>query len=152
MLSEETARGRKFAFVLRLRPDTAPLCGLPRDPSSWLASGYAALIPDDLAVLMRRDAASIALDIYSRAEGLPACRLKFELCVPALLVESGFLVGDLSGGAFAIARSNGFCEDPSSLRYPPNMRCGRSQVLRLQSKEPLPRWRRRVDAETMGAG
>ena len=142
MEAEETARGRKFKLVLRLRPDTVPLCELPRDLASW---GADALISDDIAVLMRREVASVALDIYSHAEALPACRLKFELCVPALLESEGFSVFDLRptstcGGAFAIVRSQSFCDDPASLSYPPNMRCGRTQLSRvLLAKEPLPR-------------
>ena len=128
LVSEEAVRGTRFAFVLRLRPDLVMRCRLSRDPTLWMGR-FHAVQDADLAMLMRREAAQLALGIYTRAEKLPACLLKVELCVPALLAASGFAVAEVNGNFTAIVRSQAFCDGPvATAIQAKNMKCGRAFV------------------------
>ena len=85
----------------------------------------------------RREAAPVALSIYTRAVELFECRLKLELCVPALLIHAGYRVAHLFYGA-AIVRSQAYCDDAGAskaLATNPKMRCGRHY---LSHPQPWP--------------
>lgn len=70
---------------------------------------------------MERPAADVALSAYQLANGSALCQLKFELCVPALLLEHNFSVGVMMPPA-TVVRPSSFCVGASG--------CGRSELAR----------------------
>ena len=83
----EAAAARRFAYVLRLRPDILPGCALrPPSVAQLLEPGLDAVALSDQLVLLRRSAVRVALRAYVAAPASPHCRLAPELCVDALLL------------------------------------------------------------------
>ena len=68
---DERRRANRYGVVLRLRPDLVLTCQLPADPLTMLG-GYDVVQHGDLALFMRREAASIALSMYQQAARVAA--------------------------------------------------------------------------------
>ena len=134
LCAAENVRGRRYAVVMRTRPDALLPCVLPED-TTMLLGGYSAVVDKDSVLLMQRNAAEVALTVYNQASTHPACALKAELCVPALLLEHGLTVG-VTGAAGAIVRPEALCRyfSTSSFALDIGARCGREY---LTSRKPV---------------
>ena len=88
MVDKEKSSAAQFEFVLRLRPDMRPdsLLHCVLTPISLDLAGYDAVQDNDFALLLRRDAANVALTAYEQANRMAHCQLKVELCVSAILM------------------------------------------------------------------
>jgi len=95
LVKYEAKIGARFLFVLKMRPDVLPKCVMHtlKDLPRFL-NQYSAISSHDLACLMRRESASIALSAYLRANRVPNCGLKVEMCVKTMLVEATGLLGE----------------------------------------------------------
>ena len=131
MSSAEAKRGRIFLYVLRLRPDALLLCQLA-NPLVMLGN-YSAVVDKDVALLARREAASVGLAAYHLASETKACELKRELCVPAVLLRHGFSVGVMRPGA-VIVRPKSLCQalQSGSFTLDSSVSCGRQQLALLR--------------------
>jgi len=128
MCAAENVRQRRFTVVMRTRPDAVLPCILPEDTRTLLG-GYSAVVDKDSVILMQRNAAPVALTAYYHASTHPACALKAELCVPALLLKRGLTVGVI-GAAGAIVRPEALCRyfSASSFALDMGARCGREHL------------------------
>lgn len=127
--AEERRRGAAYTLVFRLRPDLLLTCTLPEPPDvlNWMGA-YSALQHGDAALLMRRDAADVALRIYLHANATAPCAVAVEICVPGLLALRGHTVASMKLNTVALVRPEAFCGRPSSARLPEWLSCGRSSL------------------------
>ena len=132
---DERRRANRYGVVLRLRPDLVLTCQLPADPLTMLG-GYDVVQHGDLALFMRREAASIALSMYQQAHESQPCALKVELCVPGLLVLRNYSVGTMVPGTVALVRPAAFCSNSRKWKAPEWLACGRKYL-----GQPKPRCR-----------
>ena len=133
--TEEAIRSALFRLVLRLRPDAVLQCSVPADWSvgSATLSPYRALLSHDFAAVMGREAATIALSAYIKANSTPGCRLKVELCVPAQLLAHNVSVGEMQPGA-SLVRPLSICNSTT----PSSLGCGRLALTRaLNTRAPI---------------
>ena len=107
----EAAAARRFAYVLRLRPDILPGCALrPPSVAQLLEPGLDAVALSDQLVLLRRSAVRVALRAYVAAPASPHCRLAPELCVDALLLLANFSLARARQGSATLVRSESMCQ------------------------------------------
>ena len=128
MRSDERVRGSRYGLVLRMRPDATFLCKLPSDLPRWM-NGFDAVQEGDQVMLMTREAASVALSVYLHGPQSAPCRLKVELCVPAVLSAHNLSVANMGQPGAALVRPEAFCVHAASvamLQHDPKLSCGRT--------------------------
>lgn len=123
----EAEAGRRFALILRMRPDVVLECVLqPALPSIRQLSTYDVVVSRDFLALMDRRAAGVALTAYVLANHSRDCRLKAELCVPSLLIERNLSVGVLADGVSIVRPPTVRSAACSSPVAPSSFDCGRA--------------------------
>ena len=107
----ERETARRFAYVLRLRPDMLPGCVLtPQSVAQLLEPGLDAVSVGDQLVLLRRSAVRVALRVYLAAPTSAHCRLAPELCVDAILLLANRSLARARPGTAVIVRSEPMCQ------------------------------------------
>mmetsp|Transcript_2475 Transcript_2475/g.5398 ORF Transcript_2475/g.5398 Transcript_2475/m.5398 type:complete len:227 (-) Transcript_2475:261-941(-) len=143
MVAFEAIRAQPFSFVLRLRPDALLSCKLPSSPLVMLGS-YSAVIDKDVALLARREAATMGLSVYRIAATSELCAFKRELCVGAVLMHNGISVGAMKPGA-VIVRPQALCPvfQSKAFALDSTVSCGREYLSRRSRyfcREPPQLW------------
>ncbi len=102
---EERRRGSKYAFVIRVRPDLEYYRLLPSVAELAMRKASEVFVEWDIIMIMRREAATISLQIYPNAAGYHPCMDgPHELCVLSALAATGFEMHTM-GGAVGLRRA-----------------------------------------------
>ena len=134
--SVERSRKAPYKWLVRSRPDYVLPC-------TWETSKYLERLPrafvaavdGDHFIVMRPSAAASSLTAYSHANKSDACKIKLELCVPALLRAAGFRVAIYASQNGRVVRPQNDCAISALQRHekgkaalPDHLSCGREVV------------------------